>query len=76
MSKYPSKKKQGDDLVPVPLGTKMVSYRYRGEVRKIPDFLHPALSDFDDLEDSALEIFLFSGKLPRKRVEFEQRYAP
>jgi hypothetical protein len=75
--KFPSKRdKGGNDLVDVPSNVRLVKYRYRGEIRRIPDFLHPDLRDFDDIEDDALEIFLFCGRIPRSRLEFEQRYAP
>jgi hypothetical protein len=83
MSKFPSKKKKylgedGVELAAIPDSIQRLECSYRGKVHRVPYWLHPKHSCFDDAAFDADEFLLFvhTGKIPRKRLEFEQKYQP
>jgi hypothetical protein len=83
MPKLPRKKKRytgedGVELVSVPDSIQRLEHRYRGKDYQVPYWLHPQYSCFDDAAFDADEFLLFvhTGKIPRKRLEFEQKYQP
>jgi len=80
MSKrFPRKRKPNDDgLVDVPPGIELVDCYYRGKTYHMPFWLHPSYIDVDDfgVNEDEFMTFVHTGKVLKKRLDFENKFAP